>query len=572
MTAHRPLRRRLTASLIAAALALTLTTSGCGIFNKEKDENNTTLTSNSDSHSPSKYTALASSENYSISLPMGSYLFNSYYQNYRQYAVYQGLDVTKSLKEQKYSEDMTWFDYFMSMTKQYLKQLLVLCEAAKAENLELEESELDSVELTMKSIRTSAESAGVKVDEYIITNFGGNVTEEGLREYLELTALAQKYYTKLSNSFNYTDADLEKYYNENSTSYQYADFLHFSFVFANNQEQSEGSDPELENRKKEAKASAEQLANVKTEKEYTDWITKYLTEHPDLVSGSSETPLSGDELKTAVESAVSSSLYKKYAYEVTSAAGKWVFDLSRKALETTIVENEGSYTVFMLIKPAYRDETVSKNVRHILFTAEKYGGKDDAALSEATKVYKKWRDGDKTEESFAALVEEYTADSGSKYKGGLYEDVKEGDMVTEFNDWLFDSARKPGDTGIVKTQYGYHLMYFVGNGDPAWKISAESVIRKSDLDKAINELIAKYNVDIDEDAAAMIEEEEYVSETSQIVSEESSAAETSNTQTSAAETSKTETSAAETSAAETSKTETSAAESSAESETQESKS
>ncbi len=570
MSANRSIKKKITASLIAAALALTLTTSGCGIFNKDKDENNTALTSKSESVEIVKNQALASSENYSISLPMGSYLFNSYYQNYRQYAVYQGLDVTKSLKEQKYSDTMTWFDYFMAMTKQYLQQILVLCEAANEENIVLEQSDLDNVDVTMKSLREAAENAGVKIDEYIVTNFGGNITEQGLRDYLELTALAQKYYTKLSNSFTYTDEDLEKYYNENPTSYQYADFLHFTFIYKSDQEQSDGSDPELEKRIAEAKASAEELVKVKTQEEYIAWITKYLTEHPDLVSGTSETPLSGDDLTAAVSSATESALYKKYAYEVTSAAGKWVFDLSRKAFDTTIVENEGSYTVFMLIKPAYRDETVSKNVRHILFSAEKYGGKDESALSEATKVYKTWREGEKTEDSFAALVQEYTADSGSKYKGGLYEDVQEGDMVTEFNDWVFDSARKPGDTGIVKTNYGYHLMYFVGDGDPAWKISAESVLRKTDLDNALNELIKKYEVDIDEDAAATIEETEYVSETSNIVSEESSAAETS-----AAESAAEETSSADTSTADTSTTDTSASDASdvsAVSQTQESKS
>ena len=35
-------------------------------------------------------------------------------------------------------------------------------------------------------------------------------------------------------------------------------------------------------------------------------------------------------------------------------------------------------------------------------------------------------------------------------------------MVTEFNNWIFDDARKAGDVEIVKTSYGYHIMYFVG--------------------------------------------------------------------------------------------------------------
>jgi len=36
-------------------------------------------------------------------------------------------------------------------------------------------------------------------------------------------------------------------------------------------------------------------------------------------------------------------------------------------------------------------------------------------------------------------------------------------MVPEFNDWCFDASRAYGDTGLVKTTYGYHVMYFVGS-------------------------------------------------------------------------------------------------------------
>ena len=34
-------------------------------------------------------------------------------------------------------------------------------------------------------------------------------------------------------------------------------------------------------------------------------------------------------------------------------------------------------------------------------------------------------------------------------------------MVDAFDKWCFDEARQPGDHGIVKTSYGYHIMYFV---------------------------------------------------------------------------------------------------------------
>ena len=48
--------------------------------------------------------------------------------------------------------------------------------------------------------------------------------------------------------------------------------------------------------------------------------------------------------------------------------------------------------------------------------------------------------------------------------GGLYTRVTKGWAVEAFNDWCFDASRKDGDTGVVDTTYGSHVMYFVGYG------------------------------------------------------------------------------------------------------------
>ena len=67
-----------------------------------------------------------------------------------------------------------------------------------------------------------------------------------------------------------------------------------------------------------------------------------------------------------------------------------------------------------------------------------------------------------TEENFGELAKEHSED-GSASVGGLYQDVTEGQMVEAFNNWIFSEDRKPGDTGLVKTEFGYHVMYFVGS-------------------------------------------------------------------------------------------------------------
>ncbi len=59
---------------------------------------------------------------------------------------------------------------------------------------------------------------------------------------------------------------------------------------------------------------------------------------------------------------------------------------------------------------------------------------------------------------FAALVKELSEDPGSKETGGKYTVMKNNQFVTEFQNWAVDTSRKVGDTGIVKTSYGYHVM------------------------------------------------------------------------------------------------------------------
>jgi len=58
--------------------------------------------------------------------------------------------------------------------------------------------------------------------------------------------------------------------------------------------------------------------------------------------------------------------------------------------------------------------------------------------------------------SFAALALEYSEDPGSATRGGTYDNIPEGQMVPEFNDYIFDN--KIGSIGIVETDFGFHII------------------------------------------------------------------------------------------------------------------
>lgn len=58
--------------------------------------------------------------------------------------------------------------------------------------------------------------------------------------------------------------------------------------------------------------------------------------------------------------------------------------------------------------------------------------------------------------NFDSMVVRFSTDPGSLNTGGVYEDVPSGQMVPEFNDFIFSNP--VGSRGVVKTDFGYHII------------------------------------------------------------------------------------------------------------------
>ncbi len=153
-----------------------------------------------------------------------------------------------------------------------------------------------------------------------------------------------------------------------------------------------------------------------------------------------------------------------------------------KSFETTTGTGDdkvvSSYTI-VLFEEKTDNVYALKDVRHVLIKFE--GGtynsstgkytytteQKNTAKKEAEKLLAEWKEGEMTEETFIKLAEEHSDDNAED--GGLYEDIYPGQMVEPFEDWCYDEARKVGDTGIVESEYGYHIMYFVGDSDKNYR-------------------------------------------------------------------------------------------------------
>lgn len=144
------------------------------------------------------------------------------------------------------------------------------------------------------------------------------------------------------------------------------------------------------------------------------------------------------------------------------------------------------------------------SVRHILITPEQDADTGEttdeawaAAEEIANAVLAQWQQ-NPTEDNFAALANEKSDDPGSNTVGGLYEDFDTATMVAEFTDWSFDPARAYGDTGIVKTSYGYHVMFFVGQTETkGWMDRVRADMPDEIVNAQVEEICARYPITFD---------------------------------------------------------------------------
>ena len=463
-------------------------------------------------------TVSGTSEKYEIDNAMMAYFMYGQYRSYVQknsyYLPYFGLDTSKSLKSQKPagSTDTTWFAFFMNVAKNQVNELVALASTAQEKGLKLEEKELKAIDDTMKSIKEAAATNGfASVNKYLASYYVNGVTESAVRKCMELQYLASKYYTELTDAYTYTDAQIEKYADDNPDKFLKFDYIYYTFK---SDAKSDATDAEKKKALEEAKAKADELkGKITDDKSFLELITEMekAKEEEKKKNETGTSAASGSGTSDKEEKDYTKSYIKKgAAYEKDKDLTKWVDEKDRKVGDVTVIETKDGdtvtgYSVYYLTKTFYKDEYATKNVRHILFGIGNYGDYADkaAAKKKAEEILATYKKGDMTEDSFSALAKEYTNDSSAD-KGGLYENVEKDTMVPAFNDWIYDESRKPGDTGIVETTYGQHVMYFVGDGKIAWKLTAENNLKSEQYNKELKDLEKKYPVTYDAAKLAQI--------------------------------------------------------------------
>lgn len=414
-----------------------------------------------------------------------SSIYNNFLGQYGSYASMLGLDTSKPLKSQACGmlEDGTWFDYFLQQAEEQMVTATALYKAAQAEGFTVEDLDqqiqdsLDNLDASVESFNSS-QNADYDREQYLQLMYGKNMTEAAYKKLLERSFVVAAYATDFQDTTeaSYTDADLTKAYNENKNTYDVVDYE--QILVSGTPEAKTDDDGNAVEATDEEKAAA--MAESKT---IADGL------YAKLDSAGGLEALAETEEKASYTNNEGSSYSD-------SDVGNWLFDESRKAGDSTVMEVEGTGTYVLVFHSRYRHDYNIVNVRHILIQPEEtelaeddegydadVAAKKEAAKAKAEEVLAQWKAGAATEDSFIELVKEYSADTGSVEDGGLISDVsKDSGLVSEFKDWCL-ADRQVGDTGIVESSYGYHIMYLSSFGDPYWKVQ----VRNTLLNQAVND-------------------------------------------------------------------------------------
>ncbi len=445
----------------------------------------------------------AAEYNFNYFSSVSSYVSNL--TNYGITAEQMQLDVTKPLDQQPCpvgEEGETWGDFFREQVESSLRQTGELYLEAEAAGYTLPEESKKSIDDSISQLKEYCDSSNISLNRYLTKNYGEGVNEAVVRTALERIYLVSYYGTEKNESYTFTNDEVQKYYNENKSDFDMVDFRSFAIsgTPAEDTAPDAAEDTDAEN-PDDDQASADEDNTAATEKamaeakQKADKMLASVTDEASFISLALEN--AAEDEKETYKKPEATLMTGTYSSQLSEDLSKWLFDDARKKGDKAVIASDTGYTVVYMLS-RYRSPSSTVNVRHILIKPEVPEGtaatdeQKSAAKTTAEQIYNEWKGGGMTEDSFAELAKQKSTDPGSAENGGLYENVYNGQMTTEFNNWCFDTSRKSGDSGIVETEYGYHIMYFSGKGDDYWTVQVRNTLVSNAFDDYLATLEQKY--------------------------------------------------------------------------------
>lgn len=456
-------------------------------------------------------------------------------------------------------ETITWAEYFDNSVVEMMQAYDYYFAQCKELGIELDDTDEADIEDMLAEIQTYADMYSVSLTRYLGSMYGNGMTKKLYKSILSDQKLAEKYIAHIEEQQKsaVSDSAIEDAYNADPSAYQVVDLRVFGFAADGSSVTTENTTESADTEKTTDENAEDKLASiVKKAEEFRDRIT----DEQSFIDLAVEYAAESDKESFKNPSATIANQISKsvVSANISEDLAKWLFEDGRKTGDKySVTSNDKDYVyVVYVVKPAYREDAPKVDVRHILVSYEtglnhmeshtKDGTEHTQAesdafaadVAEAEKLFNLTVDYDfaakqnekytkevvaatysatydiyeeylknATEENFAKLATSYSADTSSTTNhtntenGGLYEDVAKNSMVDNFDKWIYDSSRKNGDVGIVQTEYGFHIIYFVGkNARADWQetvIESLTAETQEEFNAKLEEIVAdKTNVNV----------------------------------------------------------------------------
>lgn len=406
-------------------------------------------------------------------------MYNYYYTIIsNQYISGGSVDTSVDYAKQKTTnaegKEVTWAQLFVDTTLEQIQYITAYYEEAVEKGVTLTDEQKKTIDEQIESLKTSAGSAGsdgegVSVDKYISDNYGGYCGLATIRKMLEQCYIAETYFSQKSIDIKVTPEEVQAYFDKHKEDYQQIPYASLQIAY-------ESTDKKAADKAvKDGEKYAKQIKSVKDIKKLMPKVCK------DMLSQYISMGYFENE-KEAVDALCETATTKSDS-ALPTAAVEWLFDESVKEGTVKSFNDTENSTVFVIMKTGALTvpEEEMYSVRHILIMPESDKKDEDGestkdvkytdeqwktAEMKADEVYQKYLSSDKSEFAFASLAEEYSEDvnstskgQGNSYGGSIVTLL--GQMTDSFEKWSTDDKRKYADTEIVKSEFGYHIMFFV---------------------------------------------------------------------------------------------------------------
>ncbi len=403
-----------------------------------------------------------------------------------------GVDIFKEKTEEMLSSPgengfASYRDYFLDATAKEIQTVYMLYDDAVAHGYSISQEHKDRAKAYIEWLKGKAGAIHVDLDTYIKGTFGPLVNKDLIMDVLPKVYFTEDYsaHQKL-DELKATQEQAEQAYQDSRNSYDLVSYRVLRITFEAREE------------------SYVTTANIHAQK-----IIEAIDHDQSKFESVAAKHFSGEAQQKLL--VPDSTLQKRVRYsEVEEDQWRaWLFDTSRQSGDCTIFKDVYGFPIIFCFVERVRQEEPLRNVRFFYINlADEESEQPGIPASDILPLSQTIFDSVTDEASMITLDTTYADEllegsMRSVQQGSLFP----GNSDPEFDEWIFDSQRKPGDKTMIQHDKEIVILFYVeASPNPEWYDRVNSFIRMDNYQRFISEKLKDYQYTFHQDGLDYIKD------------------------------------------------------------------